>query len=129
MSFDLDKNADLDRAQKITLGQHELFVAPLTLRKIKQAAKMQLMFGDSKTAEENIDRLVDFILLGLSRTYPALTADDLLDSEATVEQLTQAMTVIIAQGGGKKDVAAGEQTAASDPISPGIGSSPNSALN
>ena len=131
MPFDLDKNVDLSRAKPVTLGQREFKVAPLTLRMIIAAAEMEPALKSASTPVEQINRLTDFVMLGLARTYPTLVRDDLLDGEITVEQLKAACDVVILQAGGKKEAAAaGEPKATSDQaISDGEGSSPSSALN
>lgn len=130
MPFDLDTKVDLKRAKVITLGTRELQVAPLTLRKIielaDRASKENLA---SLPAQAQIERLIDYVMLGLGRTYPSLTRDDLLESEITVEQLRAASDVIVEQAGGTKEKA-GESTATSEPAtSVGAVSSPSSALN
>ena len=131
MSFDLDKNADVSRAKPVTLGGKELQVAPLTLRKIIQTAEMLPKLGaDDASTAANIETLIEFVMLGLSRTYPALTKEDLLDSETTIPELRAAVDVVIEQAGGKKKESdAGESKATSQQEQLGTSSSPSSALN
>jgi hypothetical protein len=129
MPFELDKNVDLSRAMTVTLGRQELQVAPLTLRKIMALAEMSDTDDIKKLpARAQIDRLLDYVMLGLERTYPTLTREELLEAEITVDQLRAASDVIIVQAGGKKKEA-GEPTATSNALSDGTGSSPSSALN
>jgi hypothetical protein len=105
MAFELDKGVDLSRAKKVMLGSHELNVVPLTLRKIIKAAGMLPELRQDASASDNLERLVDFAVLGLERTYPTLTREELLDSEATVAQLREICDVITEQAGGKKEAA------------------------
>lgn len=130
MSFELDTKVDLLRAKSVVLGGRDLKIAPLTLRKIISAAGLLRGITDAGNAlpDEMVGRLLDFVMLGLSRTYPQLTKDELLDSEITVAELRTAADVVIEQSGGvKKDAGVGELTAMG--ASGGERSSPNSALN
>jgi hypothetical protein len=102
MSFELDEKVDLTRARTVELGGKVLKVAPLTLQKIIKATEMLPQLNNpTASPHDNIDRLVDFVLLGLSRTYPQLSRDDLLESEITVDELRKAADVVIIQAGGK----------------------------
>lgn len=58
---------------------------------------------------DNIEKLLDFVMLGLERTYPTLTREDLLDSEATVAELRSAVDVLVELAGGKNEAAAASQ--------------------
>jgi hypothetical protein len=129
MSFELNTTIDLARARNITLGGRELKVAPLTLRSIIAVTDLQPRLLKEAGASEHIDTLIEFVMLGLKRTYPDLTKDELLESEATIDELRQAMVVVMEQAGGKKrDDAEGEQKATALSVV-GAGTSPGSALN
>lgn len=131
MPFDLDEKIDLSRAKEITLGGHALKVAPLMLRQIIASTALLPQIAAAGSTEASLELLVDFVLIGLKRTYPALTRDEVLDSETTVDELRAASDVILLQASGKKadkDAAVGEAQAASDTTRPiGTDSSPNSA--
>jgi hypothetical protein len=128
MSFDLDPSVDLSRAREITLGGETLKIAPLLLRKIIASTLMLPQLIAADTPDKRIELMIDFVMLGLARTYPALRRDDLLDSEATPAELSDAVDVVILQSGRKKVDAVGEALAASPTTKPiGTSSSPNSA--
>jgi len=133
MPFELDTNVDLARARNVTLGGRELKVAPLTLRSIMRVSDMlagAMGAEPGTSASAMLDRLLDFVLLGLARTYPSLTREDLLDSDTTAAELRAAIDVICEQAGAKqkKDDPEGETEAAALSVV-GAGSSPGSALN
>jgi hypothetical protein len=102
MPFDLDEKVDLTRAREITLGARTLKVAPLSMRQIIKSTAMLPQIGAADSTEKSLDLLVDFVMLGLARTYPTLTRDEFLDSEMTAPQLREAADVIILQAGGRK---------------------------
>lgn len=107
MSFNLDEKVDLKRAKTISLGDRTLHVARLTLRSIISLAELQPKLSAS-TAPGNIETAVDCVLLGLKRTYPSLTKDELLDLEMTPSELAVAVGTVIEQASDKK--AAAEST-------------------
>jgi hypothetical protein len=128
LPFDLDEKADLSRAREITLGGHTLKIAPLPLRAIIASTALLPQIAAADSTEKSLGLLVDFVLIGLARTYPGLTRDELLDSETTADELREAADVVILQAGGKKADNAGEAQAASDTTKPiGTSSSPSSA--
>jgi hypothetical protein len=131
MPFMLDEKISFDRTLPITLGGHELKLAPLTLRQIIAASGMLAKLNAAATVEANLGLLVDFVMIGLARSYPTLTRDELLDSEVTAIELREAADVVILQAGGKRPVSTGEAQSpdpnpgATRPI--GTSSSPSSA--
>jgi hypothetical protein len=125
MPFDLDERVDLSRAQEIVIGSQKLTVAPLTLRQTIKATTMLPKMRAAEGVDQSLEFLVDFVMLGLARTYPTLTRDELLDSEMTPDQLREAADIVMVQGGGKKVDPSGEDQAASDlKTSTGESSSP-----
>jgi hypothetical protein len=110
MPFDLDEKINLDHARTITLGGREFKIAPLTLRQTIAATAMLPKMTAAATVEENLGLLVDFALIGLARTYPSLTRDELLDSEVTAIELREAADAVLEQAGRKAKP--GEEVAA-----------------
>jgi len=109
MPFDLDSSVDLSRAKKITLGHREISIAPLTLRRTIKAAGMLPELNQAASPVDNIEKLLDFVMLGLERTYPTLTREDLLDSEAPSRSCGGAVDVLVELAGGKNEAAAAPQ--------------------
>ncbi len=93
---------------EISLGSVKLKVAPLTVRQIIGVSEMLPQLSEAQSTAASINLLIDFVLLGLSRTYPSLTREELLDCEATIAQLRAAADVVIVQAGGKRPDAQGE---------------------
>jgi hypothetical protein len=128
LPFQLDEKADVSRAKEVTLGGRVLKVAPLRLRDIIASTAMLPHIAAADSTEKSLGLLIDFVLIGLARTYPTLTRDELLESETTADELRQAADVVILQAGGKKAESAGEAQAASPTAKPiGTSSSPSSA--
>lgn len=131
MSLDLDPACDLSRAKKITLAGQEYFIAPLSLRNVLAlpALSPKLQQIDMKNVTgEMFDPVVELIVRGLSRAYPKITKDNLLDMPIDIIELLDAVPIIMQQAGGQqRDSAAGEATATSPSKVPtGTDSSQNS---
>jgi hypothetical protein len=96
MSFEINPALDLKDAKSVMLGERQVMVLPLTLRQtIKVADTLKKVSQPDAATADHIDALIDFALIGLGRTYPQLTRDDVLDSEATVPQLRAVVDVLI----------------------------------
>lgn len=116
MPLDLDPNIDLADAKPILLAGKSYHVAPLPLRQVLAIVALLPTVNAALTTaadgfdEEKCKPMLDVICRGLKRTYPGVTADDILDLPTTIGELMEAVTVVVAQGGGKKqeDPAAGE---------------------
>ncbi len=127
MSLKRDETKDWPGARTISVGGTDYVVAPLTLRQtIPLADVTKKIFEARETGltkidggeraiygSDMLDHYVDVIKLGLQRAYPDVTRDDVLDMTGNVDELITASVVIMEQAGGKRDPAAGEQSAAS----------------
>ena len=107
MAFDIDPTLALAGAPVVTLGGREFFMAPLAMRQLRLVAPL------AKTGLKAIAALPETIvfstgefdtLLGavhaaLTRAYPALTLDDLLDLPIAVEELAAAFKAALISTG------------------------------
>jgi hypothetical protein len=130
-------------APTVTLGGEEFFVPVLALRQARVVVPgiMELMprlnaiqrtLARSERAgvflsESDVDLMIDVVHAALTRAYPQMTRDDLLDREASFAQLVVSISVIARQTGLFAAATPGEQQGetAAPPIS--MESSPNIA--
>jgi hypothetical protein len=122
MPLDLDPDIDLADAKPITLGRRQYHVAPLPLRHVLAIVALLPKVNQGLTTladgidEQKMSPVVETIRRALLKTYPAVTADDILDLPVTIDELIAAVPVVIAQSGGRRDnpeTAAGEAAATS----------------
>lgn len=122
-------------APTVKLGALELFVPVLALRQTRIVVPgiMQLMprlneiqreLADGNQAGallavDDVDLIIDVVHAALTRAYPQMTRDDLLDLDASFPQLVSAMGIIARQTGLFASVAPGEKQGetATPPIS------------
>ena len=101
MSLVRDPNADLSSAKPIALGGKEYHVAPLPLRQVLALADLESKIGQGASASERITPLIEIVRRALSKVYPQITDDDLLDDAITLDDLYAALPVIMQQAGAK----------------------------
>lgn len=125
MTLETEEGRSWPGARTVRLGDREFVVPPLSLRQnVVLADVTRDIYGKSTPMPDDptrvmvgtseLGRYVDALVIGLSRAYPKITRDDLLDLDASTVDLIHAVGVVVEQGGGKKpDPGAGEQQAAS----------------
>jgi hypothetical protein len=111
-----DPKVDCARAQIVALGGQEFFIAPLALRQARIAVPglLKLMprlnaiqarigagdpLGAALLEQDDVELMIDVVHSGLSRAYPELSREDLLDLEAGFAELIAALAVIARQTG------------------------------
>lgn len=95
---------------KIMLGGHEYPIEPLKLGQLR-ALLDALDDLSGKSGAQVVDAAVRVISAGLARTKPEMTVDALLDLEATMDDLTAAVGVILELAGlaqGERSPATGQ---------------------
>lgn len=111
--------AEKDAAPKITIGGQTFSIplmAPRQNRKlVPAAAQFGTMLSGGVVDEDQFDRLLALVQVGISRAHPEITLDDLLDMPITLPEMVDALSVIFEQTGVLKvgKPAAGEATAGS----------------
>jgi hypothetical protein len=138
-----DQKLNYAGAPTVTLGREEFFIPVLALRQARIVVPgiMKLMprlneiqrelAGGNQAgallAFEDVDLMIDVVHAALTRAYPQMTRDDLLDREASFAQLVVSISVIARQTGLFAAATPGEQQGetAAPPIS--TESSPNIA--
>jgi hypothetical protein len=112
-------------APVVTIGGKEFFVPTLALRQTRvavpgllklmpklNAVQSRIAEGDPLGAalleQKDIELMIDVVCAGLSRAYPSITRDDLLDFEASFGELAAAAGVIARQTGLFKQPKTGE---------------------
>jgi len=93
----------------ITLGGAAFAVRPLTLRQFRGVLPAFARAG-ATGAEDGVDAAVEIIAAALSRDHPEMTREALLDREASVQELAEAVTAVARLSG---LVAVGEAQAGS----------------
>src|SRR6202035_2409226 len=83
---------------KITLGGRDFAIEPLKLGQLR-ALLDALDDLSGKTGGAVIDAAARVILAGLARTMPDLTLDAVLELEATMDEVTAAVSVILKAAG------------------------------
>jgi hypothetical protein len=83
---------------KITLGGREFAIEPLRLGQLR-ALLDALDDLSGKTGGAVIDAAARVIQAGLARAMPELTLDAVLELEATMDEVTQAVAVILGVAG------------------------------
>ncbi|HXP74619.1 MAG TPA: hypothetical protein VN823_10780 [Stellaceae bacterium] len=78
---------------KITLGGADFAVRPLTLRQLRSVLPAFARAG-AIGAEDGVDAAIEILTAALSRDHPGITRDALLDTEASVQELAQAVTTV-----------------------------------
>jgi hypothetical protein len=112
-------------APTVTLGGEELFIPVLALRQARIVVPgimkllprlnqiQQEIAGRNQAgallAFEDVDLMIDVVHAALTRAYPQMTRDDLLDREATLAQLVVSISVIARQTGLFAPASPGEQ--------------------
>lgn len=111
-----DPKIDCARAPVIVLGGREFFAPPLALRQARVVVPglLQLMprlnaiqqrigagdpLGVALLDRGDLELMIDVVHCGLTRAYPELSRDELLDLEADFTELTAALAVIAKQTG------------------------------
>lgn len=129
MSFDLDKSVDCDGAPIVALGGREFFVPELALRQSRivvpglirlMPALAALESRPDALGEAEWNDLVRVVHAALTRAYPGLTLDEVLDLPATLAELAGAVAVITRQTGMFKpaETDAGEASGETESLSP-----------
>jgi hypothetical protein len=77
----------------IRLGGADFAVRPLTLRQLRSVLPAFARAG-AIGAEDGVDAAVEILTAALSRDHPEVTRDTLLDTEASVQELAQAVTTV-----------------------------------
>ena len=83
---------------KITLGGRDFMIEPLRLGQLR-ALLDALADLNGKTGGAVIDAAARVIQAGLQRAMPDLTLDAVLELEATMDEVTAAVAVILAAAG------------------------------
>jgi hypothetical protein len=85
----------------IKIGAAEFPFRPMTLRQIRDLTPILAKIGDRIAPEQTIPTTLDFLLIALKRTNPEITADAILDLEATTADLVEAMNDCLRKSGYK----------------------------
>jgi predicted transcriptional regulator len=109
----LANNRDITGVEGATirLGGMDFAVRPLTLRQLRTVLPAFARAG-AVGAEDGVDAAIDILAAALSRDHPEITRDALLDTEASVRELAEAVTTVARLSG---LVAPGEAVAGSVP--------------
>ncbi|MGO8740071.1 hypothetical protein [Rhodoblastus sp.] len=111
-----DSKIDCSRAPVVALGGQEFFVPTLALRQARvvvpgllklmprlNAIQARIAAGDPLGAtlldKDDVELMIDVVHCGLTRAYPDLSRDDLLDLEAAFPELIAALGAIAKQTG------------------------------
>ncbi|HUO54276.1 MAG TPA: hypothetical protein VMU18_06030 [Rhodoblastus sp.] len=111
-----DPKIDCARAPVVALGGREFFVPVLALRQARvvvpgllklmprlNAVQARIGAGDPLGAtlldRDDVELMIDVVHCGLTRAYPDLSRDDLLDLEAAFPELVSALAAIARQTG------------------------------
>src|ERR1700722_7934122 len=86
------------RETRITLGGRDFAIEPLTLGQLR-ALLDALDDLSGKTGGAVIDAAARVIQAGLARAMPELTLDAVLELEASMDEVTQAVAVILGVAG------------------------------
>ena len=78
---------------KITLGGADFAVRPLTLRQLRSVLPAFARAG-AIGAEDGVDAAIEILAATLSRDHPEITREMLLDTEASVQELAEAVTTV-----------------------------------
>jgi hypothetical protein len=107
------------RVATITLGGREFAVEPLRLGQLR-ALLDALDDLSGKTGGAVVDAAARVIQAGLARAMPDLTLDGVLELEATMDEVTQAVAVILKAAGLARpgDAAPGEAPPVTSPQAP-----------
>jgi hypothetical protein len=107
MNVTVDPKISLAGAPVVTLGGREYFMAPLVWRQLRVVVPLieagRRAIGklrdkpDTILSTEDFDTLLGAVHGALTRTYPALTFEDLLDERITVEEVAAAFNTAIEQ--------------------------------
>ncbi len=95
----------------IRLGGADFAIRPLTLRQLRSVLPAFARAG-ATGAEDGVDAAVEIIAAALSRDHPEMTREALLDTQASVRELAEAVTAVARLSG---LVAVGEAQAGSVP--------------
>lgn len=77
----------------IRLGGAEYVVRPLTMRQLRSVLPAFARAG-AIGAEDGVDAVIEILAAALSRDHPEMTRERLLDIEAGVQELAQAVTAV-----------------------------------
>jgi len=108
MPFDLDTTRDLAGAAIITLAGREWFIPPLAVRQSRvvlpllirlMPALAELQERPDALGEAEWGDLVRVVHVALTRAYPSLTLDEILDLPAPLSEFAAAIAVITRQTG------------------------------
>jgi hypothetical protein len=83
---------------KITLGGHDFAIEPLKLGQLRSLLDA-LDDLSGKTGGAMIDAAAKVIQAGLARAMPDLTFDGVLELEATMDEVTEAVATILTAAG------------------------------
>jgi len=78
---------------KITLGGAAFAVRALTLRQLRSVLPAFARAG-AIGAEDGVDAAIEILAAALSRDHPDITRETLLDTEASVQELAEAVTTV-----------------------------------
>lgn len=82
----------------IRLGGAEFAIRPLTLRQLRSVLPA-FARAAAITAEDGIDAAIEILAAALSRDHPEMSRDALLEIEASVEELAQAVGAVATLSG------------------------------
>lgn len=111
-----DPKIDCARAAVVALGGQEFFVPVLALRQarvvvpglLKLMPRLNLIqgriaagdpLGAAMLERDDVELMIEVVHCGLTRAYPAISRDDVLDLEAGFAELAAALAVIARQTG------------------------------
>jgi hypothetical protein len=77
----------------IRLGGAAFAVRPLTLRQLRSVLPAFARAG-AIGAEDGVDAAIEILAAALSRDHPDITRERLLDTEASVQELAEAVTTV-----------------------------------
>ena len=77
----------------IHLGGADFAVRPLTLRQLRSMLPAFARAG-AIGAEDGVDAAIEILAAALSRDHPEITRERLLDTEASVQELAEAVTTV-----------------------------------
>ncbi|HEX3884745.1 MAG TPA: hypothetical protein VHW66_18980 [Stellaceae bacterium] len=93
----------------IHLGDKEFVVEALTLRQMKRLmVQLTMLSGINPSGPEFLDAAVQIIAAAIDKKHPEMTADGILDMNATLEQVNQAVSIVLRTAGLAQDGAQGE---------------------
>jgi len=77
----------------IRLGGADFAVRALTLRQLRSVLPAFARAG-AIGAEDGVDAAIEILAAALSRDHPEITRETLLDTEASVQELAEAVTTV-----------------------------------